>query len=552
MSTSNTITRCHNTTNCLLTYANQNRGQDFFNDVIIKTDSDQNISANRMVLSCYSKYFEKMFKSPMKEQDQRSIEVKDIDGKSLHLLIDYIYTGQIPINSDNVMSVLSGADYLQLDEVKRLCFDFMEKELTAENCFIMLNMADFYGDDLMKSKVYKYISDNLEIFIKTENFKNLSEDDLIQIVLTPNHYQTKQTAKFKSVLEWTTHDKESRSNKLVNFLKLFDLSQLPLTDLKSAIYDDLFQDNNIFMKMINDQKMHLSKANKSFKTKTKVLSIGGIENKIKVIKLQGLIHLPVVTYPNLPTGFQAKSSLKVNNYIYCIGGNSESGTFKEVVRLNLNEEVLKWTQVTSMNDERVSFGAAVFNDVLVVAGGNGENNDAIGLTEIYAIGSNKWKTIASLKHKRQGNQLLVCDGSLFALGGHQGSTCLSSVERLDDMDDKWCDVASMHEARTRFAAVSYGGYIYVMGGLNNRNACIKTVEKYDPRLNSWTYISDMNIARCDHCACIFDDQIVVIGGFLVSKEVKKNIEYFVPTHDKWYMKKETEKSLLMQHSLVVV
>ena len=54
MSTSNTIIRCHNTTNCLLTYANQNRGQDFFNDVIIETDSDQNISANRMVLSCYS------------------------------------------------------------------------------------------------------------------------------------------------------------------------------------------------------------------------------------------------------------------------------------------------------------------------------------------------------------------------------------------------------------------------------------------------------------------------------------------------------------------
>ena len=90
------------------------------------------------------------------------------------------------------------------------------------------------------------------------------------------------------------------------------------------------------------------------------------------------------------------------------------------------------------------------------------------------------------------------------------------------MDDKWCDVASMHEARTRFAAVSYGGYIYIMGGLNNRNACIKTVEKYDPRLSSWTYISDMNIARCDHCACIFDDQIIVIGGFLVGKEVKKH------------------------------
>ena len=70
----------------------------------------------------------------------------------LLIILYLLYTGQIPINSDNVMSVLSGADYLQLDEVKRLCFDFMKKELTAENCFIMLNMADFYPDDLMKTK----------------------------------------------------------------------------------------------------------------------------------------------------------------------------------------------------------------------------------------------------------------------------------------------------------------------------------------------------------------------------------------------------------------
>ena len=69
MSTSNTITRCHNTTNYLLTYANQNRDQDFFNDVIIETDSDQNISANRMVLSCYSNTSKKIFKSQMKEQN---------------------------------------------------------------------------------------------------------------------------------------------------------------------------------------------------------------------------------------------------------------------------------------------------------------------------------------------------------------------------------------------------------------------------------------------------------------------------------------------------
>ena len=44
--------------------------------------------------------------------------------------------------------------------------------------------------------------------MKTESFKNLFKDDLIRIILMPNHYQAKQTAKFKSLLEWTIQSRK--------------------------------------------------------------------------------------------------------------------------------------------------------------------------------------------------------------------------------------------------------------------------------------------------------------------------------------------------------
>lgn len=40
-------------------------------------------------------YFEKMFSKEPKENDQKCIQILDIDSDILHNLIDYIYTGTL-------------------------------------------------------------------------------------------------------------------------------------------------------------------------------------------------------------------------------------------------------------------------------------------------------------------------------------------------------------------------------------------------------------------------------------------------------------------------
>ena len=58
----------------LLQYAKRNREEGFFNDVTVTT-GNKSITANRMVLSCNSKYFEKMFKASFEERYSNTIEV---------------------------------------------------------------------------------------------------------------------------------------------------------------------------------------------------------------------------------------------------------------------------------------------------------------------------------------------------------------------------------------------------------------------------------------------------------------------------------------------
>ena len=112
----------------LLKYANENRLLGFFNDVAIKVQN-KTFPANRMVLSCYSKFFEKTFQVEMKEKYENSVTIHNISTKSMQAIMDFIYTGKIVINNENVMGLLSGADYLFVDEVKQYCFAFLASVL---------------------------------------------------------------------------------------------------------------------------------------------------------------------------------------------------------------------------------------------------------------------------------------------------------------------------------------------------------------------------------------------------------------------------------------
>ena len=110
----------------LLNYANQKRTEKKFNDVTIDV-GNQTIAANRMILSCYSKYFETMFLSNFKERYEDPITMKESDGNSIKALIEYMYSRRIEISSENVMLLLESANYLQMDEVKKFCFGLFGK-----------------------------------------------------------------------------------------------------------------------------------------------------------------------------------------------------------------------------------------------------------------------------------------------------------------------------------------------------------------------------------------------------------------------------------------
>lgn len=537
----------------LLQYSNENRTQGFFNDVTLRVGNEC-FPANRMVLSCYSRFFEEMFIS--KEQTDFSVKIQDIDGKSLRNLIEFIYTGKILVDNHNVMSLLSGADILRLEDVKKFCFDFLESVISSESCFYILAAANLYDRDSLKVKVYKHITDNFDEISQSIEFKNLSKHDLVACVTNLSRDRIQEMLLYEAIITWTKHDEENRKKDFPELLQLLKLDSLPSEYLLYVVSEEnIIKEYASCSNLVMNTLSKLLKDKKVKESGSKILSLGGTKSPSKVTEVYNLFGEESKVYPDLPMKLDCHAAVNLQNSVYCIGGTIVGDNVivtDRVWQMMLNKDHLRWDEIASMNEKRYLMGAAIFDDIMVVAGGYG-SKPALTSTEIYIKQINEWKQISSLKHARSGHALATCDGCLYAVGGWDGNHYLASVERLSGLKESWKYVEPMQTARRWLAVATCKDVIYAIGGRSgsDESTRLKSVEKYDPDERKWVYVSDMNIERAAHAVCVLKDKIYVVGGYNVKGKSVKEIECYDPARDVWSIVGKTN-SELFNNPLVVM
>ena len=535
----------------LLEYANNKRTDGDFNDVTIQA-GNESIPANRMILACYSKFFESMFLSPLKERYQNTVEIKTFEGMAVKQIIEYIYTGIIDINTSNVLTLLRTADFLQVDDIKNMCFDFMETSLTVDNCLNVLKASVLYNTPSLQ-KTYQYISDNFDEIVQGDNFKQLSKDELLSLFTNVDRKPVQEMLLYTAVIDWIKYDQKREVEFATLFLNL-NLNEFPSKFVASRIAEEpLIKDSKECLNAVVTYYSDKERKVKADSQLSKVLCVGGDESK-SVSEVYSACGDSLNSYPDLPCNLSGHCALKVDDFVYCLGGTVDGNyttSINQVYRLNLKAPNSGWEEVASMAKKRFEFGAAVYKGCLVVAGGH-NGTSRICSAELYEPRLNRWRTIASLNNARDEHALVVQDEKLFDIGGSVEGKSLSSMYQLDDLDGKWKETKSMNVERENFAAVTCNDFIYAIGGYDQDTfATHKSVEKYDVNENEWSFVSSMNVERCDHAACVLDGKIYVIGGTDENNDVIKTIECYNPSTDQWTVVGEVKQNF-QSHSVVAV
>ena len=549
------VTRHRIGTSNLLHYANKSRMEGHFNDVTVIA-ANQRIPANRMILSWHSVFFEKMFKCSMKEKYERNVEIQNVDGLCLKVLIDYIYIGHIDIDEENVMKLLAASDYLQIEDVKQYCFDFLKSVITADNWFIVLNAVVMYRGEAIKDQVYDYISTHFDEIVRTDDFKRVSDEELGQCIANLNRNVVKETSIYQSIMNWVEHDPEERKHKVLNLLQLLKVDQLPYEFVEACSKENFLENNIECQKFLFNVLLQTLKSQRDEMHGSKIISVGGVKNLSKITEVYNMRDNKPADYPDFPVPVSGHDLLKLNNYVFCLGGKLiKDNCWKVTKRVwfyHVKDKSMKWKEAAPMIDERNLMGATVHNDKLVVAGGhNGQRS--VDAAEFYEMPLNRWNPISPLNQTRSGNALVSCKNCLYTLGGWGSGNYLSSVEMLRETDGEWEEVQPMQKCRNWLAAVSCGNVIYAIGGKSGEapDTTTKTVEKYDPDKKKWIYVSEMNHERRTHAACVVGGLIYVVGGTNAENQAVKTIECYFPSKDLWSVIGET-KDKLFHHSIVAI
>ena len=97
-------------------YAEQSMKANIFSDLCIESGSIR-ICVHCMVLACYSPFFEKLFQPEMQELYKDTVELNDLNGESVKIVVEFMYTRSITIENKNVFDILATAHFLEMNEV---------------------------------------------------------------------------------------------------------------------------------------------------------------------------------------------------------------------------------------------------------------------------------------------------------------------------------------------------------------------------------------------------------------------------------------------------
>lgn len=218
-------------------------------------------------------------------------------------------------------------------------------------------------------------------------------------------------------------------------------------------------------------------------------------------------HLCSEKVPLSPRVFPRKA---YSEKLFSIGGRGKGGDpFSKIEIYNWLQDC--WTSGPRLLMPRRHVATAVIDGVIFAVGGH-NGSEHLNTVERFDPAIGKWELCQAMVTCRRGMSAAILNGMLYAVGGLDEATCFNRVERYDPKSDVWTEVAPMKVQRGGVAAIGFEGYLYAAGG-NNGGSSLDSVERYDPHRNCWSDVAPMNQQRAGLGIAILGSFLYVVGGF---------------------------------------
>ena len=242
----------------------------------------------------------------------------------------------------------------------------------------------------------------------------------------------------------------------------------------------------------------------------------------------------------LPTNSAYHGAVELEDNLYIVGGfaGDQLGYMDRLYCLNLPSMV--WKEKSPMMSKRCYIATTTLNGKLIALGGH-DGTSRMKTVEMYDPKTNMWTEMPSMLQRRSDFGVTVCDGMIFAIGGFDGQDVLTSVEYFCPAEGRWQYSSSLSIPRSGLRAVAMEGKIFVLGGYDGaeRLASVECFTLGTTR-SVWYQVPDMLHRRSNFSTSVLEGKLMVTGGYkkdnLVMEtggEVCGDVDLFCPKENKW-------------------
>ena len=135
-----------------------------------------------------------------------------VDPPSLGPLVDYAYTSKIEIHEDNVQSLLTAANLLQMSDVKDFCCEFLQSQLHPTNCLGIKDFADTHGCGDLLAQAKSYVESHCaEVLDASDEFLQLQCEKVVDLISSDTITVPSEEKVYEAVIRWVQHEQVSQS-----------------------------------------------------------------------------------------------------------------------------------------------------------------------------------------------------------------------------------------------------------------------------------------------------------------------------------------------------
>ncbi|XP_072314813.1 kelch-like protein 10 [Eucyclogobius newberryi] len=512
------------------------RHRHLFCDAVLKVEGEE-FPVHKVILCRSSPYFRAIFEC-RGTRDDRDFPLDGISPKIMSLVLDWIYTKSITLNSKNMQEVLLAADMLLLEKLVDVCFQFMKDHMSPENCIGIWKFADVVVSAKMRDLAQRFILRHFEEVVMRDEFQQLSAQELSTFIENDEINVRNETVVFDAVLHWTKYDLKRRKAEFSHLLSKLDPEFVKNNVLNHALVDELVRTSagvnavdGIF-KAVNKDSHNLLYYPRL--PGAILLAIGGWRgtkptNGIEAYDIKTNSWVNVSKNREKPWGYHG--TVFFNGSIYCVGGYDQIKHLNNVRRLDLSTFV--WHEMPPMYYRRNYVSVALLNGRIYAMGGQDGQRGQRGLmtAEVYDPQTNQWSLIAPMCQQRSGASCAALNGKIYICGGFTGAENLQTAECYCPKTNRWTLIAPMTARRTGVAVVAHANSIYAVGGFDG-NICLRSVEVYSPCTDSWRQVAPMTIPRTYFGMEVLDDRIFAVGG-CTGQSTTCKVESYNPLLDAW-------------------